>query len=101
MVRYLAHDPLLTPMEVLLLATHQAARNQSLAIREGSGAVLCHDLFWPSMGVILTILRISCAVGLVSKVAMIYMERDHLDLGVCPEQVARLVTMEPGKIDGI
>lgn len=97
-VRYLAHDPFLTPIEIFLLATHQAAPNSTIYAHSRIDFATERDsrYFRPSLGIIIGVLVVCCSLGLASKAVMMYAKRDDLDFGISSEQVARLATMEYG-----
>lgn len=97
--RYLVHDPFLSPMEVFFLATHQAAPNTTVLALLPKVNITVADarFFMPSLGIIISVLGICYCLGLVGKLAMMYTKTDHFEVGVSPEQVAQLTTMEHGK----
>lgn len=98
-VRYLAHDPSLSPLDAFLLATHQAAPNREGFVKRGTSTKteMHLEYFWTGLGTILVVLGGCCFLGMLSKVAMMNTKYDDLDLESSSEQVARLAIMETGR----
>lgn len=100
MAQYLSHNYPLTVSHAFFISVLQAAPNST--VRAIRGQTLVTDvnvrLFWPSLTIITAVLGGCCFVGLYSTAEMKYTKCDVLDVGISPEQVARLATLE-GKAD--
>lgn len=95
-LRCLEHTPYLTGLQSFIFAVHQAVPNST--VHAIAGRELFTEVnrrrFWPSVAIIGVIAVGYCFVGFASMAAIKYTKCDDVDIGISPEEVARLATME-------
>lgn len=93
--RYLAHDGTMRWRHAFRTSLYQAVPNSSVYAVEGQTLVteVKPWLFWPSMVIIIVVLAGCSSLGLASMAVMKYTKCDVLDVGLSPEQVVRLASM--------